>query len=108
MDFSQYAESQIIDMTVHDLPPDATLFILRGDRPTSCIGASSRAANRHWEYRHESSQGGYVWHIWGGTSDYYAMNGDAISHDRAADLIWKTCKMAYVQAHPELQLPAGL
>ena len=106
MDFSQYPDSTVISMTVYDLPPDAVPFLLRGERSTPCIGASSDTAQRQWEYRWEQDK--YVWRIWHGTSDYYAQNGDPISHWDAASIIWKASIAPYQEAHPELRLPDGL
>lgn len=105
MDFSCYPDSTVIEMTVYDLPPDAVPFLLRGERETPCIGASSTLAQRHWEYRWEYTRDKYVWRIWHGLTSYYAEHGDSISRDHAASLIWSAHNRLY---HRELQVPDGL
>ena len=103
MDFSQYPDRAIVNMTVHDLPTDADVFFLRGIHEPfgNVIGASSATAQRHWEHRWEYDK--YVWRTWRGTTDYYTRNGDLISRGEAASIIWRL-----MPTPPELQLPAGL
>ena len=109
MDFSHYPSSTVIDMTVYDLPADADVFLLRDDRFTLAIGASSASASRHWEYRMEYDR--YVWRIWDGATPYYANHGDPLSRDLAERYVMQYITRYMIDSNRvphELQLPDGL